>query len=172
MMVKLKLQYFGHLMWSVDSLEKTLMLQGLGAGGKGDNRGWDGWMASLTQWTWIWVNSGSWWWTGRPGVLRFMGLQRVGHDWATELNWTDWKMLLVLFAKIYVTLNGKGICRCDIVQDLEMGRLPWIIWMGSVESRVFLRGRQEVQVMEKIWWWKQRLEWWFKDRGRVTIRAM
>ena len=47
----------------------------------------DGWMASLTQWTWVWVDSGSWWWTGRPGVLRFMGLQRVGHDWVTELNW-------------------------------------------------------------------------------------
>ena len=62
---------------------------GLGAGGEGDNRGWDGWMASLTRWTWVWVNSGSWWWTGRPGVLRFMGLQRVGHDWAIELNWTE-----------------------------------------------------------------------------------
>ena len=60
----------------------------LGAGGEGDDRGWDGWMASLTRWTWIWVNSGSWWWTGRPGVLRFMGSQRVGHNWATELNWT------------------------------------------------------------------------------------
>ena len=48
--------------------------------------GWDDWMASLTQWTWVWVNSGSWWWTGRPGVLRFVGSQRVGHDWATELN--------------------------------------------------------------------------------------
>ena len=53
------------------------------------DRGWDGWMASLTQWTWVWVDSGSWWWTGRPGVLRFMGSQRVGHDWATELNWTE-----------------------------------------------------------------------------------
>ena len=59
----------------------------LRAGGEGDNRGGDGWMASLTQWTWVWVNSGSWWWTGRPGVLWFMGLQGVGHDWATELNW-------------------------------------------------------------------------------------
>ena len=57
----------------------------LGAGGEGDDRGWDGWMASPTRCTWIWVNSGSWRWTGRPGVLRFMGLQRVGHDWATEL---------------------------------------------------------------------------------------
>ena len=63
--------------------------EGLGAGGEEDNRGWDGWMALLTQWTWVWVNSGSWWWTGRPGVLWFMGSQRVGHDWVTELNWTD-----------------------------------------------------------------------------------
>ena len=62
--------------------------EGLGAGGEGDDRGWDGWMASPTRWTWVWVNSRSWWWTGRPGVLRFMGSQRVGHDWVTELNWT------------------------------------------------------------------------------------
>ena len=55
-------------------------------GGEGDDRGWDGWMASLTRWTWVWVNSRSWWWTGRPGVLRFMGPQRVGHDWTTELK--------------------------------------------------------------------------------------
>ena len=87
MMLKLKLQYFGHLMRRVDSLEKTLMLGGIGAGGKGDDRGWDGWMVSQTRWTWVWVNSGSWWWTGRPGVLRFMGSQRVGHDWATDLIW-------------------------------------------------------------------------------------
>ena len=52
-------------------------------------RGWDGWMASPTRWTWVWVNSGSWWWTGRPGMLQFMGSQRVGHNWATELNWTE-----------------------------------------------------------------------------------
>ena len=63
--------------------------EGLGAGGEGDDRRWDGWMESLTQWTWVWVNSGSWWWTGRPGVLWFMGSQRVGHDWVTELNWTE-----------------------------------------------------------------------------------
>ena len=55
--------------------------------GEGDNRGWDGWMASPTQWTWVWINSGTWWWTGRPGVLQFMWSQRVGHDWMTELNW-------------------------------------------------------------------------------------
>jgi len=63
--------------------------EGLGAGGEGDDRGWDGWMASPTRWTWVWVNSGRWWWTGRPGILRFMGLQRVGHNWVTELNWTE-----------------------------------------------------------------------------------
>ena len=59
----------------------------LKAGGEGENRGWDGWMASPTRWAWVWVNTGSWWWTGRPGVLRFMESQIVGHDWATELNW-------------------------------------------------------------------------------------
>ena len=61
----------------------------LRAGGEEDDWGWEGWMASSTQWTWIWVNSGNWWWTGRPGVLQSMGLQRVWHDWLTELNWTD-----------------------------------------------------------------------------------
>ena len=86
-MLKLKLQYFGHLMWRVDSLEISWCWERLGAGGEGDDRGWDGWMVSPTRWTWVWVNSGSWWWTGRPGVLRFMGSKRVGHDWATELNW-------------------------------------------------------------------------------------
>ena len=85
LMLKLKFQYFGHLMQTADSLENTLML------GKIEGRrrrGWQrmSWMASPTQWTWVWVDSGSWWWTGRPGVLRFMGLQRVGHDWATELK--------------------------------------------------------------------------------------
>ena len=60
--------------------------EGLGAGGEGDDRGWDGWMASLTRWMWVWVSSRSWWWTGRPGMLRFMESQRVGHDWAIELN--------------------------------------------------------------------------------------
>ena len=63
--------------------------EGLGAGGEGDDRGWDGSMASLTRWMWIWVNSRSWWWTGKPGVLQFTESQRVGHDWATELNWTE-----------------------------------------------------------------------------------
>ena len=92
LMLKLKLQYLGHLMRRADSLEKTLMLGGIGGRGKGDDRGWDGWMASGTWWTWVWVNSGSWWWTGRPGVLWFMGSERVRHDWSAEL--TDWLHLV------------------------------------------------------------------------------
>ena len=67
--------------------------EGLGAGGEGDNRGWDGWMASPTWWAWVWVDSGSLWWTGRPGVLWSMGSQRVGHAWATELHWTHSSIL-------------------------------------------------------------------------------
>ena len=90
LMLKLQLQYFGRLMRRVNSLEKTLMLGGIGARGEGDDRGWDSWMASPTWRTWVWVNSGSWWWTGRPGVLRFMGSQRAGHNWVTELNWSEW----------------------------------------------------------------------------------
>ena len=89
LMVKLKLQYAGHLMWRNDSSEKTLRLGKIEDRRRGGNRGWDCWMATLTQWTWVLVNSGSCWWTGRPGMLQSMGLQRVRHDWETELNWTD-----------------------------------------------------------------------------------
>ena len=69
-------------------LKRPWCWERLRAGGEGDDRGWDDSMASPTQWTWVWVDSRSWWWTGRPGVLWFMGSQRVGHNWATELNWT------------------------------------------------------------------------------------
>ena len=78
--------------------------EGLGAGGEGNDRGWDGWMASLNQWMWVWVNSGSWWWTRRPGVLRFMGSQRVRHDSATELNWTGEKLLKIPTYGGWITL--------------------------------------------------------------------
>ena len=87
MMLKLKLQYSSHLMHRADSLEDPDGWERLRAGGEGDDRGWDCWMASPTWWTWVWVNSGRWWWTERAGVLWFMGSQRVGHDWASELNW-------------------------------------------------------------------------------------
>ena len=87
-MLKLKLQYCGHPMRRLTHLKRLWCWDKLKAGGEGDDRRWDGWMVSLTQWTWVWVNSTSWRWTGRPGVLQSMGLQRVGHDWVTELNWT------------------------------------------------------------------------------------
>ena len=69
--------------------------------GEVNDRGWDGWMASATQWTWVWVNSGSWWWTGKPGMLQLMGLKRLGHDWAIELNWTIDLMHLTLCELIH-----------------------------------------------------------------------
>ena len=104
LMLKLKLQYFGHLMWRTDSFEKTLML------GKIKGRRRRGWqkmrwlMSSLTQRTWVWVDSRSWCWTGRPGMLQFMGSQRVGHDWATEL--TDWPMeYKLIIYKLNININ-------------------------------------------------------------------
>ena len=88
LMLKLKLQYFGTWSEELTHWKRPWCWERLKVG-EGDNRGWDSWMASLTQWTWVWVNSRSWWWTGRPGMLQSMGLQRVGHDWATELNWNE-----------------------------------------------------------------------------------
>jgi len=80
------LLYFGHLMWRTDSLEKSWCWERLKVGGERDDRRWDGWMTSSTRWTWVWTSSGSWWWTGKPSVLQSMGWQRVGQDWAPELN--------------------------------------------------------------------------------------
>ena len=99
LMLKLKLQYFGHLMSKVDSLKTTLMMGGIEARRR---RGWQRmrWLDGITDLMdsllGIWVNSGNWWWTGRPGMPRFMGSQRVGHNWVTELNWTE--------------LNEKSVC--------------------------------------------------------------
>ena len=84
LVLKLKLQYFGHLMWRASSLEKTLMLGKIEARAEGDDRGWDDWMASLTQWTWVWTSTGRWWRTVKPCMLQYFGSQCVGHDWATE----------------------------------------------------------------------------------------
>ena len=84
LMLKLKLQYFGHLMRKSDSLEKTLMLGKSEGRRRRGNRGWDSWMASPTQWTWLWASSGRWWRTRKPGVLQTMESGRVGQDWATE----------------------------------------------------------------------------------------
>ena len=101
LMLKLKLQYFGHLMQRADSFENPWCWERLRAGREGDDRGWDGWNASPTQCTWVWADSGSWWRTGRAGMLQFMGSQRVGHDWVTELNWTEVNIhVSMLFSQI------------------------------------------------------------------------
>ena len=86
LMLKLKLQYFGHLMQRTYTLEKTMRLGKIEDRGERDERGWDGWMASLTRWTWVWASFGSWWWTGKPGMLQPMGLQKS----RTQLShWTE-----------------------------------------------------------------------------------
>ena len=103
--------------------------EGLGVGGEGDDRGWDGWMASLTLWMWVWVNSGSWWWTGRPGVLRFMGLQRVGHDWATELNRTEYYLPF----KVVVKVKVKSLSRVWLLAT------PWTVAYQAPLSMGFSR---------------------------------
>ena len=112
----------------VDSLEKTLMLGGIGDRRRRGDRGWDGWMASLTRSAWVWVNSGSWW-CGKPGVLRFMGSQRVGHDWATEL--TDWLML-----KLKLQYFGHLIQRADSLKKMLM--------LGKMEGKR-RRGQQSMR---------------------------
>ena len=92
LMLKLKLQYFATWCEELTHWKRPWCWERLRAGEEGDDRGWDGWMASLTQWTWVWVDCRCWWWTGRPGVLQFMGSQRTGHNWVTEL--TDGKTWL------------------------------------------------------------------------------
>ena len=99
LVLKPKLQYFGHLIQRADSLEKKPWCwERLKAGGEEKDRGWDGWMASPTQWPRVWVNSGSWWWTGSPGILQPIGFQRLGHDWATEPNSFDIELRFVFSA--------------------------------------------------------------------------
>ena len=94
------------ILWAPDAkrklthLKKPWCWERLKAWGEGDDRGWGGWMSSLTQWTWVWINSRSWWWTGRPGLLHSMVLRRVRHDWATQLSWTE--------------LNSKGNRDCSL----------------------------------------------------------
>ena len=98
--------------------------EGLGAGGEGDNWGWDGWMVSWTRWTWVWVNCRRWWWTGRPGVLRFMESQRVGHDWATELNWTA----LQIYHNFSILNNTHLLSYSSVGQMSGRLRLQFFAW--------------------------------------------
>ena len=102
--------------------------EGLGAGGEGDDRGWDVWMTSLTRWMWVWLNSGSWWWTGRPVMLWFMGSQRVGYDWVTELNWTELNWGAWMGLPRWVRAK-EPTCQCRRHKrhgfDPWVGTIPW-----------------------------------------------
>ena len=112
----------------------------LKAGGEGDDRGWDGWMASPTQWAWVWVNSGSWWWTERPGVLQSMGSQRLRHDWATELNWTSNYQFLCIyeFVSILLCLSCLFFFFLDSTYSeiiLYLSCSVWFISFSTIPSR-------------------------------------
>ena len=126
LMLRLKLQYFGHLMRRADSLEKTWCWERLRAGGEGDDRGWDGCMASPTQWTWVWENSGSLWWTRRPGVLQCMGLQRVGHDWVTELNSGRNRDIFWVYIWLSSSEHYMRVTEMFNVPVSIIPRLPWL----------------------------------------------
>ena len=127
----LKLQYSGHQMSRADSLKKTLMLGKTEAGRERDHRGWDGWMASLTQWTWVWARSRRWWRTGMPGTLKSVGSQRVRHDWETNNN------------------KNKSSGKSLVVQQLGLGaftakglglipgqgtKIPYAAWCGQKKN--------------------------------------
>ena len=171
MMLKEKLQYCGHLMWRVDSLEKTLMLGGIGGSRRGDDRGWDGWMASRTQWTWVCVNSGSWWWTERPGVLRFMGSQIVWHDLATELNWLigsqiacstrthfirlQWAILYsLLFVFCFLFFVFLYLCLFFSLSEADLFVFQSLFIHSFVHSFKFIQ-----QLRERGWWFLQVLSY-------------
>ena len=151
--------------------------EGLGTGGEGDDRGWDGWMASLTRWTWVWVYSGSWRWTGRPGLLRFMGSQKVGHNLATELNWIwfrwhldkTWDLELMMewlrcldvvighmyFA--YENVNFRGLESGVLWAGLCILKLPMSFPSGDSGKELACQGRRHET---QIWFlgWKDPLE--------------
>ena len=134
--------------------------EGLGARGEGDDRGWDGWMASPTQWTWISVNSRSWWWTGRPGVLRFMGLQRVRHYWATKLNWYSFRINcqnffqsdgIILNTHLHYIKHGKALIASYPYHYLMLSASSVLaILMGGV--KVFLCGFY-LHFFNNCWYW-------------------
>ena len=158
-MLKLKLQFFGHLIRRADSLEKILML-GKTEGKRMGDRGWDGWMASLTRWMWVWVNYRSWWWTGRPGVLQFMGSKRVRHDWATELNWCFWTVVLEK------TLPSPLDCK-EIQPVHSKGNQSWIFhwkdWCWSWNSNTLATWCEHLTHWKRPWCWERLKMGWEGD---------
>ena len=123
LMLKLKLQYFDHLMWRGDSFEKTLMLGKIEARRRGRQR--MRWLDGITDsWTWVWVDSGSWWRTGRPGVLSSIGSQRVGHNWATELNWSEPLWSSNLTSPLVIRTNHSSNTEWTVVVSFEWSHPP------------------------------------------------
>ena len=106
-------------------LKRPWCWERLKVGGKGDDRGWDGWMASPIQWTWVWVNSRSWWWTGQPSVLQSMGSQRVGHNWVTELNWSSPAPPLTSLTHSSKNVTGSAWVRS---RPSQINQLWWEEW--------------------------------------------
>ena len=164
LMLKLKLQYFGHLMRRTDSLEEMLMLGRLKAGGEEDDKGWDGWMASPTRWTWVWVNSGSWWRTGKPGVLWSVQSESDMIEW---LNWTDFHDLFWKLGYIHAQIINQSILK-DINPEYSLEGLmvklklqcsghlmrrtclfEKILMLGKIEGRR-RRGRQRMRWLDGI----------------------
>ena len=140
MMLKLKLQYLATSCKELTHWKRPWCWGGLGLGGEGDDRGWDGWMASPTWWSWVWVNSGSWWWTGRPGVLWFMGSQRVRHDWATELNWTD-ELLAWVSPQVRSWATFLFVSILGIWAFVSFGHFANLVLMSVYNSDLFMLGK-------------------------------
>ena len=135
LILKLKLQYLAIGCKELTHWKRPWYWERLKAGGEGDDRGWAGGMASLTQWTWVWANSGSWWWTGKPGVLQSMGSQRVGHDLVTNQQCTElyicfFSLIIMLWPFSYVTtyfffLPRASILFMDVKKIIFILKLTW-----------------------------------------------
>ena len=139
LMLKLKFNTLATCCEEPTLWKKPWCWERLRAGGEGDDRRWDGWMALPTQQTWVWVNSGSWWWTGRPGVLRFMGSQRIEHKWVNELNWTEsssrfliTKCNINVFEFLYTKTKNEKLTRAS-----KKSLLNWWPWNCSGQTACF-----------------------------------
>ena len=146
-MLKLKVQYFEYLMWRTDSFQKTLTLGKIEGRTRRGRQGMRWWMASASQWIWVWVNSRSWWLTGRPGVLQSMGSQRVRHDWATELNPSFHLVKAMIFPVVMygceTTLIKKAECqRIDAFKMWCWRRLSRVPWTAKEINPVNPKGNQ------------------------------
>ena len=137
----------------------------LRAGGEGDDRGWDGWMASPTWWTWVWIDYRSWWWTGSPGVLWFMGSQRVVHDWATELNWLLEKKVMTILDSI---LKSRDITLSTKVRLVKAMVFP-VVMYGCESWTVKKADHWRIDAF-KLWCWRRLLRVpWTARRSNQSI---